>query len=196
MAYWFFYWTMRLLNAVYFRAVYRGLENLPKDGGFIIACNHISNLDPFIMGICQKRKFSFLAKDSLFKGFLMNWAFRAMGAFPVKRGTADLGALREAVRRLNQGCPLILFPEGTRGVTDREKKPQPGIGFISTKAQCPVIPAYIEGTEKALPNGAKWFRRHQVHVTFGKPLHLTGSKDYETISKTILDHIYQISPSS
>lgn len=193
MVYWTCFYIMKLLNAIYFNAKYCGLENLPSQGSFIIASNHISNIDPFILGICRKQKFSFLAKEAIFKRRLIGWIFRQMGAFPVKRDTADFGAMREALRRLKKGMPLILFPEGTRGVGDRVKKAQPGIGFLATKGNVPVVPVYLKDTDKAFPNDAKWVRRHPVSIRFGKPVDFGNESDYAAISDRILKDIQALS---
>jgi 1-acyl-sn-glycerol-3-phosphate acyltransferase len=192
MAYWFFYIIMNLIDRIYFQSKFYNTENLPEDGKCIIATNHISNLDPFVMGICQKRRFSFLAKEELFKKGFQNWAFRQMGAFPIKRGASDFKALRESIRRVKSGTPLILFPEGTRGTGNIEKRSQAGIGFIAIKANVPIVPAYIEGTDKALPNGAKWFKRHPVKVTFGKPLKFEKGIPFSEISQSVLTEVYNL----
>jgi len=115
-----------------------------------------------------------------------------MGAFPIKRGSSDFKALRESLRRLKNGTPLILFPEGTRGTGNVEKRSQAGIGFIAVKAKVPIVPAYIEGTDKALPNGAKWFKRHSVKVIFGKPLNFDKSTSFPEISQNVLTEIYAL----
>jgi len=196
MSYWIFYFIMRVIDKIYFQSKFYNVENLPLDGHFIIATNHISNIDPFIMGICQKRRFSFLAKEELFKTAFKNWAFRQMGAFPIKRGTSDFKALRESLRRLKSGTPLILFPEVTRGTSNAEKRSQAGIGFIAIKANVPIVPAYIEGSDKALPSGAKWFKRHPVKVTFGEPLRFKKDTDFSEISQSVLNEIYLISQKS
>lgn len=193
MIYWICYFLMKTLDKIYFSSKFEGVENLPQEGGFIIACNHISNLDPFIAGICARRRFSFLAKESLFKNKILSFLFRGMDAFPIKRDTADFGALREALRRLKAGRPLILFPEGTRGVSGREKKSQPGVGFLVLKSQVPVLPMYISGSDQAFPNGAKWFRRHPVKVKIGESLKFNKDQEYSEISAQIVDSIYSLS---
>lgn len=192
MIYWPCYVLMRLVDLVYFRTKYIGREHIPKDQPFLLVCNHVSNIDPFIVGICRPRRFSFLAKEELFKGAFANWLFRGMGAFPIKRGRSDFGALRQALKRLKSGTPLILFPEGTRGTGSVKKKANPGVGFLAVKSGLPVVPAFIEGSDGALPNGAKWFRFHPVKVTFGPPVNISTEQKFPDISQEILRSIYAL----
>lgn len=193
MIYWPAFLIMKLINSVYFRTRFDGLEYIPSGKPFILACNHISNLDPFVVGICQWRRFNFLAKEELFKDRFSSFLLRGMGAFPIKRDSSDFRALREALRRLKSGTPLILFPEGTRGIGERLKESQPGVGFLALKSGVPVIPALIEGTDHALPNNSKWFKSYPVRIRFGKPLHFSKDQDYAQISDSILKSIYSIS---
>ncbi len=191
--YWTSYCGVKTLDALYCRTKYLGRENLPK-GPFILASNHISNIDPFILGACQWRRFNYLAKVELFNTPTKDWFFRQVGAIPIKRGTSDFRALREALRRLKGGVPLILFPEGTRGYSERAKEPQPGVGFLTRKSKVPVIPARIEGSDKSLSPGAKWFRYHPVKVVFGKPVQFLPEDDYPAVAQKILAAIYALKP--
>ena len=145
------------------------------------------------MGLSCARRFNFIAKEELFKGF-QGWFIGTVGAFPIKRDAADFRALREALRRLKKG-PLVIFPEGTRGVGDREKKPQAGIGFLAQKSDVPVIPVYIEGSDKAHPEGSKWIKFHPVRLYIGAPVVLDKSLSYEEIAEEIIDAIYRLKPS-
>lgn len=192
----FVYWTsfcgVKLIDAVYCQTKYRGLENLPAKEPFIVASNHISNIDPFILGACQWRRFNYLAKVELFDTPRKEWFFRQVGAIPIRRGTSDFRALREVLRKLKKGTPLILFPEGTRGYSDRAKEPQPGVGFLARKSGVPVIPAFITGSDKAMPPDSKWFHSHPVSIEFGKPVAFEKSDDYGVVSQKILQAIYDI----
>ena len=188
------YYLMCLLNWLYFQVKIIGKENIPQ-GGVIIACNHISNLDPFILGYSfYAPGISFLAKEELFKTRWRNLIFRGMGAFPVKRDTADLGSIRESLRRLKKGCRLIMFPEGTRGSGSRAKQAQPGIGFVALKSQIPVCPVFMKDSDKALPNGARWFRRYPITLIVGPPIIFTQDEPYDAISQKIINHIYALNP--
>lgn len=190
MIYWICFLIMKLISLLFLRVTYIGRENLPLNEGFILASNHQSNVDPFVLGVCRWREFCFFAKESLFKGKFSSFMLPRMGAFPVKRDSADIRALKEAIRRLKLGIPLIFFPEGTRGVSDRKKKVNPGVGMIAIKAQVSVVPVYIEGSDKACPDGAKWFTLHPIKIKFGKPLHFTKDQEYPAIAQEILKEIY------
>jgi 1-acyl-sn-glycerol-3-phosphate acyltransferase len=166
-----------------------GKENIPKKGGFILASNHISYLDPLVLGFACPRNLNFMAKEELFKNPLFGRAIRSVGAFPVKRKTADMSAIKEAVRRLRSGKGLVLFPEGGRGDGLELQKPEAGVGFIAAKSQVPVIPAFIKGTEQALPKGSKSMRHAQVSVIFGKQVSVERKMPYQDAAQLIMDNI-------
>ena len=99
-----------------------------------------------------------------------------MGAFPVRQGDGDIGAVREAIRRLQDGAALVLFPEGSRS-EDGELQPlQAGVGLIAKKAGVPVVPCIIDGSQNAWPLGAKFFRRRPMWMRFGPPLNVDRQK--------------------
>ncbi|MBM3255238.1 MAG: 1-acyl-sn-glycerol-3-phosphate acyltransferase [Candidatus Omnitrophica bacterium] len=174
----------------YFRMEVKGTENIPKRGGFILACNHTSYLDPLALGAASRRPLNFMARDSLFRIPLFGSLIAAVDAFPVKRDSADKSALKEAMRRVRRGGALALFPEGTRQDSKAEPdKPQAGIGFLAAKLAVPVIPAFISGTEKALPKHAKVIRRERISVSFGKQISIEGRMPYEDIAMRIMDDI-------
>jgi len=186
------YFLCKFLQFLFFPTKYHGLEKIRSLDSYIIASNHMSNLDPFILGVSQWRSFSFVAKEELFKSRISSFLLKGMGAFPIKRDKSDFRAIRETLRRLKNGTPIILFPEGTRGVGGRQKKVQSGVGLIAVKSGLPVIPAYIENSEKALPDGAKWFKRHPVTVTFGSPLTFSKDQSYDVITDQIMEKIYAL----
>ena len=193
MIYWIAYVITKFVALIFFPRRVIGFENLPKKGGFIVASNHLSYLDPQIIGMCMWRRFSYVAKDSLFKNEFASFILHQVGAFPIKRDTSDFRGIREILRRLKMGCPVVIFPEGTRGVGGRAKKPQQGIGLVAVKSKVPVIPCFVSGSDKVLPPGAKFFKRHLVTVTFGKPMHFSEDQSYSTIASLIVDQIYTLS---
>jgi len=193
MLYWIGFVLMKSFMKLYLNVQYINLDNLPKRGAYIIASNHTANIDPFVLGTSRVRYFSFFAKESLFKTKLSSWFFHELGAFPIKRNTSDFRAIREAFHRLEKGGPLILFPEGTRGLGDRVKKPQPGIGMIAVKSQVPVIPAYLENTDKIAKHGFGLFHKYPVKLHFGPPMHFNKDQDYREISSQIMDRIWDLS---
>jgi 1-acyl-sn-glycerol-3-phosphate acyltransferase len=189
MLYWFAYFLLWLLSKMFFPFRIFGREKIPS-GNMIIASNHTSNLDPVILGLAFHRHTSYLAKDSLFKNKIFGFILlHVSSAFPIKRNTADIGALKEAIRRLRKGGSLVVFPEGTRKATAEERKPQEGIGFLAIKSGVPVLPAYISGSDQVLPPGAKWFKRGAINVVFGEPVRFAPTKDYANVSAQILERI-------
>lgn len=157
-----------------------------------MASNHISNFDPFLLGLTSIRFYGFMAKEDLFKNKLMSFFFYQVGAFPVKRDTVDFYAVREALRRLKSGQPLIMFPEGTRGVSGRVKKINPGIGLLVQKSKVPVLPAYIKGSDKALPHNAKWFKRYPVTIVIGEPITFRDDMTHTEIALAIMDKVQSL----
>jgi 1-acyl-sn-glycerol-3-phosphate acyltransferase len=131
---------------LWFRMRISGVENIPLDGPAIIAPNHKSFFDAFFIAIATRRQVRFMAKAELFPG-LLGWLFVRLGAFPVRRGEADVEALRTARLILDQGGLLVIFPEGTR-VEERDAlgSPHHGAGRLALEARAPIIPAAIAGT--------------------------------------------------
>lgn len=170
-----------------------GLANLPR-GGFIFASNHVSNLDPMLIGISSRRRLSYMAKDSLFKNSFFSWVLHQVGAFPVKRGSADVGAMREALKRLKSGCPVVVFPEGTRRKSEAQAKAHAGIGFLALKSGLPVVPVFIRDADKVLPPGSKFPRRHLIKVRFGAPVTYSKQDPYPLIADQILRQINAMEP--
>ena len=189
MLYWIFYGVAGFLRWLYFPTKVIGYEHVPRRGGFILASNHASNLDPFALGIIFPRRVSFIAKDSLFKSKISSFLFHNMGAFPIRRESSDFRAIRETLKRLKKGFPVVIFPEGTRLAAKRTKRVQAGIGLIAVKSGVPVVPTYIEGTDKVLGFDSKWFKRSPITVIIGEPRIYTPEQSYEDIAHHILDDI-------
>jgi len=192
MFYWISYNIFKLISKLFLPYTIIGKENVPEKGGFILASNHLSYLDPLMVGISCDQKISYMARDSLFRNKFFGGLIRLGHAFPVKRNTADIGALREAIRRLKGGEPVLLFPEGSRQAVKGQGKVESGIGFIAIKAGVPLIPVKITGTDKALPPGAKWFKKHSMTLEFGKPIFSSPQDTYEDVARRIMQQIYSI----
>jgi len=162
---------------------------VPKKGGFILASNHVSYLDPVALAFSCPRKLNFMAKEELFRNSLFGYYLSRVGVFPVKRNTADRVALREALKRLSEGKPLLLFPEGTRGDGVIAANPLAGVGFLAVKGNVPVVPAFVSGSDKALPRGKKFFGAAKLSVTFGKQIFIEKSMPYQEIAQQIMESI-------
>ncbi len=192
MIYYIVYFLTKALSWVYFPFTPYHTSRIPRQGAFILASNHISNLDPVLLGISSVRRLNFMAKTELFKGFL-GFFLTELGSFPVKRGESDFGAMREALRRLKDGRVLLIFVEGTRRTGSAPSKAQPGIGFLAMKSGVPIVPVFVEGTDKVMAPGTKFFKRGPVYTTYGEPFYVHEAASYEEASQCILDAIYALS---
>jgi 1-acyl-sn-glycerol-3-phosphate acyltransferase len=178
-----------LIFKIFFRLKVKGKEFIPKKGGFILASNHVSYLDPIALGVACPRKLNYMAKQELFSNPLISWFFSKIRIFPVKRDSADLSAIKEAMRRVKEGQPLVLFPEGSRRFQSNSTEPYPGIGFLAAKLNVPVIPVLIRGSDAALPRKAKFIRLKSISVHFGKQISIERGMPYQDIAKRIMDEI-------
>src|SRR3954463_11210122 len=151
----------------FFRTQRVGREHVP-DGAVILASNHRSFLDPFIVGICLNRPVYFVAKKELFDRRLTVWFLNCLGAFPIRRGESDEESVETAKQILNRGGALVIFPEGTRvreGSLGRAKR---GVGRLALETGAPVVPVAVHGTERARRG---WiFRPVKVKVRLGRAL--------------------------
>ncbi len=148
-----FYTFICFLFGLFFKVFYRWknicLENIPANGSFIVCSNHTSNFDPPLVGnIIQRKKIHFMAKEELFKFSPLGRSLRALGAFPVKRGSVDKNSISHALSLLKNGNIIGLFPEGTRIKTGEIGKVFHGPAFIALKSNKPVLPVAIKWPEK------------------------------------------------
>ena len=179
-----------------------GREHIPESGAAIVAANHLSFLDPVIIGVAIRRPLHFMAKEELFRFRPVGWLLRAYQAFPIGRGKGDLQAINKAVSILQEGELVLIFPEGTRGDGNRLGPAKPGIGLVAARSRAPVVPAFHCGTERALPRGAWVPRPHRVILRFGPPLRFeeTGAElghgDFETFSRKIMERIAALNAQS
>jgi len=159
-----------------FRLQARGTEHIPA-GGFVLAANHVSNLDPWPLGlpIWPRRFLRFMAKSELYwwpLGYLLN----AGGAFPVRRGQADAEAIETAVRLARDGHAVAMFPEGTRrrkGLRKKwEARPRTGAARIALEAGVPLVPAATKGTDNLARLGP-------IRVAYGEPVELDDLRGLE-----------------
>lgn len=164
----------------------KGEEAIPKAGPFILASNHLSNLDPPTIAASSPRKIGFLAKKELFKSKLGNFYLKSVGAIPVDRGKNDIRIMRLALKTL-ESKPLLIFPQGTRGGS--LVAANNGIGFFHKKSAVPIIAVRIYGTDKALPKGAKFFGKGKVKVVFARVDNIKNSDNYENITQKVMTKI-------
>jgi len=185
---------MRLL----FRLEPRGREHVPMTGPVLLAANHVSVLDPPLVGGAVPRELHFMAKEELFRIPLFGRLIGALNAHPVKRDGSDGRALKAAIRLLAEGHAMLVFPEGTRGMEGRLGEGKAGAGMLAVLSGAPVVPVFISGSAQALPPGQAVPRRAKVRVTFGPALHFKGKgegdrKDrYREASAEIMRAIAQL----
>lgn len=140
-----------------------GRENIPPQGPVVVCANHRSYWDPPLVGCALPRPVHFMAKEELFRIPLFGWLIRRLGAFPVRRGTADLASLRKALTLLRSGKVVGIFPEGTRSKSGELLPAMAGAAFLAMACDAPVVPVAIRGQLR--PFAA-------VEVRIGPPLDL------------------------
>ncbi len=152
----------------------KGRNNIPLKKGAIIASNHISYLDPPLIGAALPRRGTFMARKGLFGIFILGWFIKHY-AFPVDREKTQPSTIKDAVRRLKNGELIVMFPEGRRSETGQLLEAKRGIGMVASLSDAPVIPTLIMGSNKVLPIGAKWLRRARISIVFDKPIYYSST---------------------
>src|SRR5215213_6175872 len=165
------YWLVRGVLQPFFHLYFRlsriGREHVP-DGPVIIASNHRSFLDPFIIATIARRPLYYVAKEELFRNRLTGWLLNNLGAFPVRRGEGDGDMIETAKAILARGDAVLIFPEGTRIRPGSLGRPRRGVGRLALESGAPVVPVAVIGTE-AVRNGWR-IRPHKVRIRVGSPL--------------------------
>ena len=144
-----------------------GWENIPLNGGIIIASNHISYFDPPILGSCTPREVHYLAKWELFKFKPFGSFLRSVNAIPIKRNVIDRQALIESLDILNQGKALLVFPEGTRNLRAKLLPPKLGVGKLALEAGVSIVPAHIANSQRPVRS---FLSGKPIEVKFGPPI--------------------------
>jgi len=153
------------------------MVDLPRSGPLIVVSNHISNLDPPLvggwLGPALRRRPHFLAKDALFKG-PMGWFLRSQGVIPVKAGGSDMEAYRAAKAVLDGGGVVVILPEGTRSMTGVLGVAKPGVALLATRSGVPVLPLGLSDTDRLLGRGSSMPRwGTPVQLAVGRPFQLS-----------------------
>jgi 1-acyl-sn-glycerol-3-phosphate acyltransferase len=181
---------------IIFSLIYRvkiiDMENIPKTGSLILCSNHNGEMDMFFIGYKMKRLIHYMAKEELFRNPLSSKFFKWLGAFPVKRGRADVEAIKTSLRLLENNEILGIFPEGTRmkKKASNSVKVKPGIALLAQKSGAPIIPVAISGSYKPFS---------KIKVVFGKPFSIDLDKDKKytnselvEVSENIMSKVYSL----
>ena len=187
-----------LVNAagkIFFRYRVAGREHVLSQGGALIAANHASYVDiPFVGGSVRRRMW-YLGRQDLFLPVfrpILQW----LGWIPIRQDRLDRDGFGKAIRLIQEGKIVVIYPEGTRTPDGALRRGKPGVGVIVAETGCTVVPAYLAGTREALPMGARWMSLHPVCVTFGAPIDFrdaeqdrSGKEFYQHVSRTVMGKI-------
>ena len=168
----FLYWFLRAFVQpsihVYFRLRRTGCRHIPTHCPVILAANHRSFLDPFVVACCLRRPVYFVAKKELFRNRFVGWLLNSLGAFPIRRGESDEASVETALALLLRGEAVVIFPEGTRNHAGPLRAPKRGVGRLALQSGAPVVPIAIAGTERVRRG---WrIRPVRVAIRCGRPL--------------------------
>ncbi len=199
---WLYRWgwvLVRSLARLYFRIEVVGAERVPLESPLVVASNHLSVLDPPLIGCVCPRELRYLAKAELFRYGLFTKLIRRLGAFPVERGTADVGAIKTALELLKGGHAVLIFIEGTRGDGRYLLPPNAGATLLARQSGAPVLPTAIIGTERAWRKGARFPRPAKVKVAFGEPIAYhslfggrTDRQARDAFTDYVMERIYEL----
>ena len=168
------------LAKLLFRLEIHGREHVPADGAFILAPGaHRSNIETFVVCLVTRRRLRYMGKDSLWKHPASDWFFSSLGGFPVNRDTADREALNQTLDLVGEGEPVVMFPEGTRrtGPVIDPDHVKDGVAYVASRAQVPIVPVGIGGSERVMPPKAKYLRPSKMVLIVGEPISPAPLKD-------------------
>ena len=181
---------VRIAYFLWYRIRFEGKENIPKDKACIYVSNHRTYADPPLIVLGVKRKFSFMAKEELFKFKPFALLIKSLGAFPVSRGKGDETAIENSLKAISQGRNLVIFPEGTRSKDGKLGRGKTGAALIAAKAHTDIVPVGI------IFEGDKLHFRSKIIVRYGKPIDPielgisdTSGKNLKKLKKEIMDSI-------
>ncbi len=179
----------------YLRGRIYGAKRVPLEEPLIVVANHASNFDPPLLANCMRRPVSFMAKESLFEVPVFAPAIRAYGAYPVKRGSADRSAIRAALTQLENGWAVGIFLQGVRTPDGRVTSPKLGAALIAAKAQVPLLPVSLWGTERILQKGSAFPRPAPVTIRIGELIPPPVEKDkamLKAVTERCVDEIHAL----
>ena len=201
--YWFFHGFAGFLFWLGFRRKVHNREILDqyKHEGALLASNHVSYLDPPLVGTACRHTIYFLARKTLFRFKVSGWLFPRLHAIPVDQERPDMASLRRIIKLVKAGRQVAIFPEGERTLDGKIKGAAPGTGLVIAKAQAMVIPMRIFGAYEAMPRGrSAIIRFNQIHLVVGQPFRFTeeelaaatGREGYQRLADRVMDEIAKI----
>jgi len=188
----------RLIGHVVFQHQVIHRERMIEDGPAIIVCNHVSFIDPPMVGIAYRKTIWFLARKSLFRGFGA-WLYPRLNVIPVDQDNPDMSGLKNIIRLLQRGERVLLFPEGSRSWDGHPQPGEPGVGLVVAKTGAPVQPLRIFGAHEAMPRGSSLPRPGKIRIVVGHPIYFPkaerAAKDregYIQLSNTMMKAINEL----
>jgi len=187
-------WTILTL---FYDFRYRGEENIPMEGGFILASNHVCFFDPPMIGCITDRPLFYFARKTLFDRPLVGRWLASINAVPVDQDKPDMVGVKKIIKLIKQGEGIVLFPEGTRSQDGIPLPTMPGVGLIIAKANVPVVPCRIFGGHLAWPREGRLRFFTPIRLVFGKPIHfdedIEKSKEaYQSVGDRIMTEVFKL----
>ena len=184
--------TIAPLIQLTWRVRVEGREHIPKSGPAVIASNHLSFLDHFILPLATWRQITFISKAEHFDDPVKRFFFRRWGVIPLKRGAGDQEAFQRSVQVLQEGQLFGIYPEGTRSLDGKLHRGRTGVARIALKGRAPIIPAAMVGTFEAMPKGKHVPRLYRLGVRIGPPLDVSefyGMEEDRAALREVTDRV-------
>ena len=183
-------WGLRLIMPMAWKVRVYGRHNEPAEGGVVYISNHQSFLDPMLVGFGLVRPLNYMARSTLFDTPGLKQLMASLNAFPVKRGTADTGALKEAMRRIKRGGQVLVFAEGTRTRDGRVSPFLPGVALLAQRAARWIVPVVIDGAFEVWPRTSPLPGTGNIVVCFGEPIPQAHARKFK--AAPLVEHVRQI----
>ena len=169
---WWRFWriTARSIYTVAFKGRVLDVKNVPRKGGVLLVSTHQSFFDPVLASLVFDRECNFMARENLFHNRWFGWFIGSLNAFPVRRNSADMRAIKETLRRLKSGRIVLVFPEGTRTPDGRIGELQSGVAAIAKQAKVTIVPTLIEGAYNVWPRHMRLPRTARIVVKYAPPI--------------------------
>ncbi|MFN7565246.1 MAG: lysophospholipid acyltransferase family protein [Prosthecobacter sp.] len=178
-----------------------GAERLQVPGPALIACNHVSFLDPPFVGQAFDEAIHYFARKTLFDHPLAGWVLRRWQAIPIDRDKPDASSLKQTIRLLREGKKVLIFPEGTRSPTGGLQSAEAGVGLFIAKSQAPVLPVRLFGTYECFPRGSWFIKPAKVTLVVGAPWQPdlatykeAGRERYQELANDVMKRIGELPP--